>query len=282
MQRKLSWLNSTTLTLGMAFFYLPILILILFSFNEGRLVTVWTGFSTKWYGEVLRNEALISAAWITFRIALLSASIAVVLGTAASIVMVRMGRFRGKTLFSGMIYAPLVMPEVITGLSLLLLFVSMDVARGYWTITLAHITFNMAFVTVIVTSRLVSFDNSLEEAALDLGCTPASAFRQVTLPIITPSIVSGWLLAFVTSLDDLVIASFTSGPGSTTLPMKLYSSIRRGVSPEINALSTMLLCVVISGVIISAIVDKRRSVRIARDEQLARADNEQPTNIQMA
>lgn len=273
MKRKLTWLNTTTLTLGFAFFYLPILLLILFSFNEGRLVTVWTGFSTRWYVEVFRNEEMLDAAWLTARIAFLSASISVVLGTMAAIILVRMGRFRGRTAFSGMVFAPLVMPEVITGLSLLLLFVALNVSRGFWTITLAHITFNMAFVSVIVSSRLVTFDRSLEEAAYDLGCSAASAFRQVTLPIIMPAIISAWLLAFVSSLDDLVIASFTSGPGATTLPMKLYSSIRRGVTPEINALSTLLIGIVVMGVVVAAILEKRRLARQLKDEQMALAQS---------
>jgi putrescine transport system permease protein len=239
------------------FLYLPILILMIYSFNESKLVTVWAGFSTKWYGELLRNEAMLSAAWVTLRVAFLTATLSTVLGTMAAWVLVRSGRFRGRTLFSGMIYAPLVMPEVITGLSLLLLFIAMNVERGLMTVVIAHTTFAMCYVAVVVSSRLVSFDKSLEEAALDLGCTPLDAFLSVTLPIIAPSVIAGWLLAFTLSLDDLVIASFTTGPGATTLPIKIYSAVRLGVSPEINALSTILISLVALGVIAASLLEKR-------------------------
>ncbi len=223
--------TSTALTFGFAFLYLPILILVVYSFNASQLVTVWGGFSTKWYAALLRNEALLDAAWVTIRIALLSATAATVLGTLAAVALVRYRRFRGRALFTGMVYAPLVMPEVITGLSLLLLFVALGLDRGFWTVTLAHITFTMCFVAVVVQSRLVTFDRSLEEAALDLGATPLRAFFSVTLPLILPAVAAGWLLAFTLSLDDLVIASFTSGPGATTLPMRIYSQVRLGVTP---------------------------------------------------
>ena len=236
---RLSWFNTVSLTLGFAFLYIPMIILIIFSFNESKLVTVWAGFSTKWYGELMQNEAFLDAAWVTLRVAVFSSTLATILGTAAAYVLVRGGRFFGRTLFSGMIYAPLVMPEVITGLSLLLLFIGIGLDRGILTIVLAHTTFSMCFVSVVVSSRLVTFDRSLEEAALDLGCSPAQAFRLVTLPIIAPAVISGWLLAFTLSLDDLVIASFTSGPSATTLPIKIFSAVRLGVSPEINALSTL-------------------------------------------
>ena len=208
--------NIASIVLGFAFLYLPILLLVVFSFNESRLVTVWAGFSTKWYGELFRNQGLIDAAWVTIRVALVSATVATVFGTMAALTLVRYTRFNGRLLFSGMVYAPLVMPEVITGLSLLLLFVAIGFDRGFWTVTLAHITFTMCFVTVVVQSRLLSFDRSIEEAALDLGATPLATFFQVTLPVIAPAIFSGWVLAFTLSLDDLVIASFTSGPGATT------------------------------------------------------------------
>jgi len=265
----MTWFNVTSLTLGFAFLYLPMLILMIFSFNESKLVTVWAGFSTKWYGEVLRNTAFLDAAWVTVKVAFISSSLATILGTMAAVVMVRAGRFRGRTMFSGMIYAPMVMPEVITGLSLLLLFISLGMDRGVFTIVLAHTTFAMCYVSVVVSSRLVSFDQSLEEAALDLGCSPVQAFRLVTLPIIAPAVISGWLLAFTLSLDDLVIASFTSGPSATTLPMKIWSSVRLGVSPEINALSTIMILVVAIGVIAASLISKRNVVRQRREEAAA-------------
>jgi putrescine transport system permease protein len=258
-------------TLGFAFLYLPIVLLVVYSFNASKLVTVWAGFSTKWYAEMLRNDALLDAAWVTLRVAVISASVATVLGTMAAIVLVRFGRFKGRTLFSGMIYAPLVMPDVITGLSLLLLFVSMGISRGFWTIVLAHITFSMCFVAVVVQSRLVTFDRSLEEAAMDLGCPPVRTFFQITLPLILPAVVAGWMLGFTLSLDDLVIASFTTGPGATTLPMKIYSEVRLGVTPEINAICTILIGLVTLGVITASIISKRREVERLRAERLAAA-----------
>jgi putrescine transport system permease protein len=259
--KRFTWFNATSLTLGFAFLYLPILLLMIYSFNESKLVTVWAGFSTKWYGELMRNSAMLEAAWVTLRVALFTATLATILGTMAAYVLVRMGRFRGRTLFSGMVYAPLVMPEVITGLSLLLLFIALGIPRGMITVVLAHATFAMCFVAVVVSSRLVTFDRSLEEAARDLGCTPLDAFFSVTLPIIAPSVIAGWLLAFTLSLDDLVIASFTTGPGATTLPIKIYSAVRLGVSPEINALSTILITIVAIGVITASLVQKRMAVR---------------------
>lgn len=271
--RRFSWFNATSLTLGFAFLYLPMVILVIYSFNKSKLVTVWAGFSTKWYGELLRNDAFLDAAWVTLKVALFSSTIATVLGTMAAYVLVRGGRFFGRTLFSGMIYAPLVMPEVITGLSLLLLFIGIGLDRGIMTIVLAHTTFAMCYVSVVVSSRLVTFDRSLEEAALDLGCTPLDAFRLVTLPIIAPAVISGWLLAFTLSLDDLVIASFTSGPSATTLPMKIWSSVRLGVSPEINALSTLLIGFVTIGVITASLVSKRAAVQRQKDERAAEAAN---------
>ncbi len=269
MKRRFSWFNATSLTLGFAFLYLPMIILIVYSFNASRLVTVWAGFSTKWYGELLQNEAFLKAAWVTLKVGVLSSTFATVLGTMAAYALVRGGRFPGRTLFSGMIYAPLVMPEVITGLSLLLLFIAIGMDRGVLTIVLAHTTFSMCYVSVVVSSRLASFDQSLEEAALDLGCTPFDAFRSVTLPIIAPAVFSGWLLAFTLSLDDLVIASFTSGPSSTTLPIKIYSAVRLGVSPEINALSTIMILIVTVGVITASLVSKRSIARQRADEQKA-------------
>lgn len=250
-----------TLTFGFAFLYLPILLLVLFSFNEFRLVTVWGGFSTRWYGEVLRNEMLLEAAWTTLRIAFVSATLALVIGTLAAISLVRFAVFRGRTLFSGMVFAPLVMPEVITGLSLLLLFVSLDWQRGFWTVVIAHTTFATAYVAVVVQSRLLTFDTMLEEAAMDLGAPPLKTFFVITLPVIAPALVSSWLLAFTLSLDDLVVASFTTGPGATTLPMRIYSQVRLGVTPEINAISTLMIGFVTIGVISASLLQKRRLVR---------------------
>lgn len=267
--KRLSTFNISSLTLGFAFLYLPMLLLVIYSFNASRLVTVWAGFSTQWYGELLRDEAFLSAAWVTIKVAVMSSTIATILGTMAAYVLVNAGKFFGRTLFSGMIYAPLVMPEVITGLSLLLLFIGLGLDRGILTIVLAHTTFSMCFVSVVVSSRLVSFDRSLEEAALDLGCNRFEAFRLVTLPIIAPAVVSGWLLAFTLSLDDLVIASFVSGPSSTTLPIKIWSSVRLGVTPEINALSTLMIAIVTIGVITASLISKRSAVRAQQDAQAA-------------
>ncbi|MGB1236685.1 MAG: ABC transporter permease [Pseudomonadales bacterium] len=268
---RFSWFNVTSLVFGFAFLYIPIMLLILFSFNKSKLVTVWGGFSTKWYSSLLENEAFIDAAWMTCKVAFVSASLATVLGTLGALVLTRGGLFRGRTLFSGMIYAPLVMPEVITGLSLLLLFVAIGLDRGFWTITIAHVTFSMCYAAVVVSSRLVTFDRSLEEAALDLGCNKLTAFLQVTLPIIMPSIIAAWLLAFTLSLDDLVIASFTSGPGATTLPMKIYSQVRLGLNPQINALSTILIAVVSVGVISASLITKRAALKKRLYEQQAKA-----------
>jgi putrescine transport system permease protein len=266
---RLSWFNVVSLTFGFVFLYLPMVILVIYSFNKSKLVTVWAGFSTKWYGELMQNEAFLNAAWVTLKVAVISSTFATILGTMAAYVLVRSGRFFGRTLFSGMIYAPLVMPEVITGLSLLLLFIGIGMDRGVMTVVLAHTTFSMCYVSVVVSARLFTFDQSLEEAALDLGCSPAQAFRLVTLPIIAPAVISGWLLAFTLSLDDLVIATFTTGPSATTLPIKIYSAVRLGVSPEINALSTLMIAVVTVGVILASLASKRNVAKMRRDEQAA-------------
>ncbi|TCA26499.1 ABC transporter permease subunit [Rhizobium leguminosarum bv. viciae] len=263
--------NILSVTLGFAFLYLPIVLLVIFSFNESKLVTVWGGFSTKWYVSLMSNQALLDAAWVTLRVGLLSATLATILGTMAALTLVRYPRFRGRMLFSGMVYAPLVMPEVITGLSLLLLFVAIGLDRGFWTITLAHTTLTMCFVAVVVQSRLLSFDHSIEEAAQDLGAPPVRTFFEITLPIIAPAVASGWILAFTLSLDDLVIASFTSGPGATTLPMRIYSQVRLGVTPEINAVCTILIGIVAVGVICASIITKRRETQRQRDERAAAA-----------
>ena len=265
MIRRFSIFNATSLALGFAFLYLPILLLVVFSFNDSRLVTVWGGFSTRWYGALFRNEPVIEAAWITLRIALVSAIIATVLGTLAAVALARYGRFRGRTLFTAMVYAPMVMPEVITGLALLLFFVAVDLDRGFWTVTLAHTTLTMCFVTVVVQARLVGFDRSLEEAAMDLGAPPLKTFFAVTLPLIAPSIAAGFLLAFTLSLDDLVIASFNTGPGATTLPIRIYSAARLGLSPEINAASTILIGIVAAGVTAATILSKRAVLRSERN-----------------
>src|SRR3982751_4408246 len=250
--------NIVSVTLGFAFLYLPIVILIVFSFNASKLVTVWGGFSIKWYVSMFANRGLMDAAWVTARVVIISATIATVLGTLAALALTRYTRFRGRVLFSGMVFAPLVMPEVITGLSLLLLFVAVGLDRGFLTVTLAHITLTMCFVAVVVQSRLMTFDRSLEEAATGLCATPVRTFFQITLPVILPAVVSGWMLAFTLSLDDLVIASFTSGPGATTLPMRLYSQVRLGVNPEINAVSTLLIGVVGLGVFLAWLVQPRK------------------------
>ncbi|HEV8466632.1 MAG TPA: ABC transporter permease [Pseudolabrys sp.] len=261
MNRGASSFNVISVALGLAFLYLPIAILVVYSFNASRLVTIWGGWSLVWYRELLHDEAVLQAAWVSLRVAALSASAATVLGTLAAVALTRLGRFRGRLLFSGMVYAPLVMPEVITGLSLLLLFVAFDVDRGFWTIAIAHTTLTMCFVTVIVQSRLVTFDRSLEEAAMDLGCPPAKTFVTITLPLIAPAIAAGWMLAFSLSLDDLVIASFTTGPGATTLPIRIYSEVRLGVKPEINAVCTIMITFVAFGTVVSSLIAKRGAVR---------------------
>jgi putrescine transport system permease protein len=254
--RRPSWFNVGALALGLAFLYLPIVILVIYSFNASRLVSVWGGWSTRWYVELINDSAMLDAVWVTLRIGVLSATAATVLGTLAAVALVRFGRFRGRLLFSAMVYAPLVMPEVITGLSLLLLFVAIGIDRGFWTIAIAHSTLTACFVTVIVQARLVSFDTSLEEAAMDLGCPPLKTFLTVTLPLIAPAITSGWVLAFTLSLDDLVLASFTTGPGATTLPIRIYSEMRLGVKPEINAVCTIMIAVVGVGLVAASLLTK--------------------------
>ncbi|MDD3449861.1 MAG: ABC transporter permease subunit [Gammaproteobacteria bacterium] len=264
--RRPFWL-FTALAFGYAFLYGPILSLVVYSFNASRLVTVWGGFSTRWYGELLANGQILSAAWLSLRIAALNATVAVVLGTLAGLALSHFGRFRGRTLFSAMVSAPLVMPDVILGLASLLLFVSMGQlvgwpeGRGVTTITIAHITFSIAYVTVIVQSRLSQLDESIEEAAMDLGARPWKVFLVITLPIIAPALLAGWLLSFTLSLDDLVIASFVSGPGATTLPMVVYSSVRLGVSPQINALATIIVGLVTVGIVVAGWVLHRRERR---------------------
>ena len=245
------------MTLGYGFLYLPILSLIIFSFNSSRQITVWQGFSTKWYVSLFQDDVLIKSAWISLQVATCSATAAVVLGTLAAVVLVRLGRFQGRSFFGILTTAPLVMPEVITGLALLLLFVGLEQTvgwpkgRGILTITIAHTTLCMAYVTILVRGRLADMDRSLEEAALDLGARPLKVFMAITLPLISPALISGWLLAFALSLDDLVVASFVAGPGSSTLPMVIFSSIRFGISPQINALATIIITSVAIGVMVA-------------------------------
>jgi len=270
------------LVLGLVFLYAPILSMIVFSFNNSRLVTVWDSAHSptlKWYAALIRNEQILHAAWLSIRIALVSATAAVVLGTLAGTALARFGAFRGRLLLAGMTTAPIVMPEVITGLSLLLLFVATEQLIGWprgvgaVTITLAHITFCMAYVTVVVQSRLAGFDESLEEAAMDLGARPTRVFLAITLPLILPAIASGWLLAFTLSWDDLVITQFVAGPGSSTLPMVIFSKVRFGVTPDINALATIMVLLVASGIAVSAAWMRRRQKLRERDLQLAAAAN---------
>jgi putrescine transport system permease protein len=253
------------LAFGFAFLYIPLVSVIFYSFNDSRLATVWGGFSTRWYGELFRNDQILDAMFLSLRIAATSATFATILGTMAGLILVRFGRFRGRALFSGMITSPLVMPEVITGLSLLLLFVSLQQLigwpgqRGFSTITIAHTTFSMAYVAVVVRSRLAAMDESLEEAAMDLGCGPARVIFDITLPLIAPAMVAGWLLAFTLSLDDLVIASFVSGPGSSTLPMYIFSKVKLGVTPDINALASLIILIVSVGLLLSWAAMRKRS-----------------------
>jgi putrescine transport system permease protein len=260
-RRRISPFNAASLLVGFALLYLPIVILVIYSFNASRLVTVWGGWSLRWYGEFFNDRAMIEAAWMSLRVAAASATIATLLGTLAAVALSRGERFSGRTLFSGMLYAPLVMPEVITGLSLLLLFVAIGAERGFWTVTIAHTTLTMCFVVVVVQSRLTSLDRSFEEAAMDLGCDPLRAFLAVTLPLILPAIAAGWMLAFTLSLDDLVIASFTTGPGSATLPIRIYSEVRLGVKPEINAICTLAIGVIALVIVVASLAAKLSGAR---------------------
>jgi putrescine transport system permease protein len=278
MNQKRSFFLLTALVFGFAFLYIPILSVIAYSFNESRLVTVWGGFSTKWYGELLSDRQMLSGVWLSLRIAAVTATGAVIIGTLAGLVLARFGKFRGRTTLAGMATAPLVMPEVVTGLSLLLLFVAfaplpfVPDQRGFSTIVIAHITLTMAYVTVVVQSRLSTMDESLEEAAMDLGARPYKVFLVITLPIIAPAIISGWLLAFTLSLDDLVIASFAAGPSTNTLPMMIFSKVRLGVTPEINALATIMVSVVTVFVIAAGILMARQEKARQRDAQMAAAN----------
>jgi putrescine transport system permease protein len=272
------WFRSIALLLGMLFLYVPIVCMMVLSFNNSRLVTVWDADDSptlKWYVRLFQNEQILDAAWLSIKIAAMTATGAVIIGTLAGLVLARFGPFRGRTILAGMTTAPLVMPEVITGLSLLLLFVALEQligwpeGRGIVTITIAHITFALAYVTVVVQSRLAGFDDSLEEAAMDLGARPAKVFFRITLPLIAPAIVSGWLLAFTLSWDDLVITQFVAGPGSSTLPMVIFSKVRLGVSPDVNALATIMVLVVALGIVLSALWMRRQERKREAEMQLA-------------
>lgn len=278
MQRQ-SWFILLVLMLGFVFLYAPIVSLIIFSFNENKLVTVWGGFSTKWYGLLIDDQQVLDAAAFSLKIGAISATLATILGVMAGYVLVRFTKFRGRTAFSGMVTAPLVMPEVITGISLLLLFVSFDellkvwlgttLGRGQITVIIAHITFTMSYSSVVMRSRFLSLDRSLEEAAMDLGARPTKVFFVITLPIVAPAIVSSWLLCFTISLDDLVITSFTNGPGTTTLPQVIFSKVRLGLDPKVNALATIIISIVACGVLISSFWMRHKERLRQRDEQMA-------------
>jgi len=264
MKRRSRFILSV-LSFGYAFLYIPLISVVVYSFNDSRLATVWGGFSTRWYGELFRNDQVLDALFLSLKIAITSATFATILGTMAGLVLARFGRFKGRTLFTGMIFSPMVMPEVITGLSLLLFFVALHQLigwpgqRGFSTITIAHTTFSLAYVAVIVRSRLVAMDESLEEAAMDLGGRPLRVVFDITLPLIMPAMIAGWLLSFTLSLDDLVIASFVSGPGSTTLPMYIFSKVKLGVSPDINALASLIMVAVSIGLAIAWLTTRRAS-----------------------
>jgi putrescine transport system permease protein len=270
----------TVLCFGFAFFYIPILSMMVYSFNSSRLATVWGGFSTKWYVTLFSNRQVGAALVLSVQIALISATMATILGTMAGITLARFRRFRGRTLFSGMVTAPLIMPEVITGISSLMFFIMLAELigwpgqRGFTTVTLAHITFSMVFVTTIVHSRMLQMDRAIEEAAMDLGSRPWQVMKDVTLPVISPALISGWLLAFTISLDDVVITSFTTGPGATTLPLLIWSKVKLGVTPDINALATLTVLVVGICVGCAGFIMNRAEKRRAAEERLAYRTNE--------
>jgi putrescine transport system permease protein len=280
MRRRRALLLPSMLAFGFAFLYVPILSMIVYSFNASRLVTVWDAVHSptlRWYRALFANAQIMDAAWLSLKIAAMNATGAVILGTMVGFALARFGRFRGRGLLAALSTAPLVLPEIITGLSLLLLFVAMEqfigwpARRGVTTITIAHISFSMSYVAVIVQSRLVGFDDSLEEAALDLGARPAIVFARITLPLIVPALLSGWLLSFTLSWDDVVISQFVAGPGSSTLPMVIFSKVRLGVSPDVNALATLMVLIVAVGVVSSAWFLQRRERERAREMQLAAA-----------
>jgi putrescine transport system permease protein len=280
--RKTGLFSRTALVLGLVFLYVPIVSMIVYSFNNSRLVTVWDAAHSptlKWYGVLFSDEEVLDAAWLSVRVAVCAATASTVLGTLAGMALARFGAFRGRSLLVGMATAPIVMPEVISGLALLLLFVALEQVIGWprgmgaLTIALSHITFCMAYVTVVIQSRLAGFDDSLEEAAQDLGARPLKVFWRITLPLMLPAVLSGWLLAFTLSWDDLVITQFVAGPGSSTLPMVIFSKVRLGVSPDVNALATLMISVVASGVVVATVWMRHRQRRRERDAQLAAAAN---------
>lgn len=274
MYGKRSGFLTFMLAAGMAFIYVPMILLVIYSFNYSKLVPVWGGWSLRWYVTLFKSEAVWNAVVLSLKIGVITATFATLLGTLAGLAMVRFGRFRGRTLFGGMLVAPLVMPEVITGLSLLVLFISLKrligwpEERGFTTITIAHITFSLAYVAVIIQSRLSGMGQTLEEAALDLGAKPFRVLMSITLPLLAPGMVAGWLLAFTLSLDDLVIASFVTGPGANTLPILIFSRIRLGLRPDINALATIIILVVAVGVAIAAVILFRQQKRLLRDQMI--------------
>jgi len=275
MAERRSWLLFSILCFGIAFLYLPILVLIAYSFNASPLVSVWGGFSTKWYGALFGNQQVLDAAGLSLEIGIAASTSATILGTLAAVALVRFKRFPGRLMLTGMVNGPLVMPEIITGITQMLLFVSMTTlfawpqTRGFSTITLAHIAFCMGYVTVTVQSRLKGADRALEEAAMDLGAGPVAAFLDITLPIIAPALASGWLLSFTVSVDDLVISQFVAGPGASTLPMVIYSKVKLGVSPDMNALASLIIALVGTGVIVAGIVMRRQERRRLEDMRLA-------------
>lgn len=292
-KQKTSWFLKTTLFIGLAFLYIPLIMLVVYSFNDSRLVTVWGGFSTKWYGRLLNNSEILEAAWLSLRIAAASSFVAVILGTLAGYALARIKRFPGSTLFGGMVSAPMVMPDVITGLSLLLLIIQVqgmiqsitgsDAAwldRGFFTIFLGHATLCMAYITVVIRSRLLELDQSLEEAAMDLGARPLKIFFIITLPLIAPAIVSGFLLGITLSLDDLVITSFLSGPGSSTLPQVVYSKIKRGLDPQMNVLATIMIGIVGTLVIIINWYMMRQTTK--REREIAEAERQEKLAVEKA
>jgi putrescine transport system permease protein len=275
MTNRISWFVIFWMLLVFAFLYAPIVSVMVYSFNSSKLVTVWGGFDTKWYGALWNDRQIIDAAKLSLLIAAISSSLATIIGTVAGYVLVRFPKFLGRTAFSGMVNAPLVMPEVITGLSMLLLFISMEnligwpKGRGLTTVIIAHVTFTLSYVAVVMRSRFLTLDLSLEEAAQDLGAKPLKVFFVITLPIVLPAIVSGWLLGFTISLDDLVITSFTNGPGTTTLPQVVFSKVRLGLDPKINALATIIIAIVSIGVVAATVHMRRQEKQRQRDEQMA-------------
>jgi putrescine transport system permease protein len=274
MYNRISPFLISILCTGIAVLYIPMLVLIGYSFNASPLVSVWGGFSTSWYTQLIHNEQILDAAWLSLRIGIMVSTGALILGTLAAIALVRFKLFRGRLLLTGMVNAPLVMPEIVTGITQLLLFISMLQLfgwphRGIITIVIAHIAFCTAYVTITVQSRLHSADRSLEEAAMDLGAGPVRAFIDTTLPAIAPALASSWLLSFTLSLDDLVISSFVSGPGASTLPMVIFSKVKLGVSPDVNALASLIICLVGICVLLAGYLMRRTERRRVHDAQLA-------------